>query len=98
MATAAEARAPAVEGFLEGYADQPAVLGLYLHGVADGLTAYAVNEEVDGNNPFFCTPPRVVIVNDQLVDILQRFIVKSPNLKSWPVPIVLLLALRDAFP
>jgi hypothetical protein len=87
------------EGFLKEYAaGSPAALGYFLHGVAEGLGASNANILAGGGTPFFWPPGELGLVNDQLVDIMRRFLIKFPKAKSQPVPGVLLFALHDTFP
>lgn len=103
MALASPARADnewgTTEGFLKDYVAGDAVARVYIHGVADGLNMYNAREALEGgHNQFFCPPDDTALASDQLVDIMQRFLDKSPKMKSQRVYGVLFFALRDAFP
>jgi hypothetical protein len=55
-----------------------------------------------GGKPLYCVPPKVVLTGEQLIDILRRYI-EEPKTRphaigSQELGLVLLQALRDAFP
>jgi hypothetical protein len=55
-----------------------------------------------GGKPLYCVPPKVVLTGEQLIDILRRYIeevkTRPHAIGSQLLGLVLLQALRDAFP
>ena len=51
--------------------------------------------------PLYCTPNKVVLTSEQLVDILKRYLEQYKDYKdlgSQPMALVLLMALQEDFP
>jgi hypothetical protein len=85
--------------FVDAYhKNQELLLRIFIRGIGDGLTAYnAAQDAVDGGRKFYC-PPEVGIVDAQYVAIMLSFLTKIPTASSQPVGLVLLFALKEAFP
>ena len=75
------------------------LLRLFVRGIGNGISAYnAMQDETDGNRKLYCPPEKVGIVDAQYVAIMSSFLTKYPKTRSYPVEVVLLFALKDAFP
>jgi Rap1a immunity proteins len=86
--------------FVAAYGRQRDNLSLrfYAKGLGDGITIYNAYKDNEGSGQLFCPPEKVGIVEAQYVAIMRDFLAKNPKLRSGPVAVVLLLALRDSFP
>lgn len=68
-------------------------------GASDGIGVYnAMMAESDGDRRVFCPPQKLGLIDAQYVAIMASFLTKYPTTRSRPVDLVLLFALKDAFP
>jgi hypothetical protein len=82
--------------FLDRYAAEDNLYErLYLRGIGDGISVYNVDIQ---KGALFCPPRKVGIVDGQYAAIIRDFIAKVPKAMELPVEVVLLYALKDAFP
>jgi hypothetical protein len=85
--------------FLKTYGNGEELLPrLYIAGVGDGISAYNAQRQAEGGAVFYCPPENVGIVEAQYVLIIRTFVAKYPKVSDQPVPMVLLYALKEAFP
>jgi hypothetical protein len=68
---------------------------LYLKGIGDGISVY--NADIQ-KGALYCPPEKVGIVDGQYAAIIRDFVAKVPKAMEMPVEVVLLYALKDAFP
>jgi hypothetical protein len=67
----------------------------YLAGVRDGLISYSVVS----HEKLFCLPPKLVLTNEQLDDMMKRWAEKQTvSLDGRPIGLIALAALREEFP
>jgi hypothetical protein len=86
-------------GFLEEYGDGESLLPrLYIRGIGEGISVYNALKQSEDGSQFYCPPEKVGLVDGQYVAILRSFVAKMPDTKKLPLPVVLLVALQDAFP
>jgi hypothetical protein len=82
--------------FLDKYAAGDNIYArLYLRGIGDGISVY--NADIQ-KSALYCPPEKVGIVDGQYAAILRGFVAKFPKTMEMPVEVVLLYALKDAFP
>jgi hypothetical protein len=67
---------------------------LYIRGVGDGISVYNATQK----GALFCPPEKIGIVDGQYVAIIRDFVAKVPKAMDKPVEVVLLYALKEAFP
>jgi hypothetical protein len=85
-------------GFLEEYGNGESLLPrLYIKGIGEGISVYNALKQSEDGSQFYC-PPEFGLVDGQYVAILRSFVAKMPDTKKLPLPVVLLVALQDAFP
>ena len=83
--------------FLDKYAAGDNIYArLYLRGIGDGLAVYNVG--VPRQSALYCPPENVGIVDGQYAAIIRGFVAKVPTSMEMPVEVVLLHALKEAFP
>jgi hypothetical protein len=88
--------------FLKGYdgsgpddrATLARILGATENGIAWTISAVKHDHGID----VFCTPNKLALTDQQDVDILRRYVQVHPKDGTYPYGLVLLMALRDAFP
>ena len=56
------------------------------------------NTWVDSKQRLYCEPPKLTLTVDQIFDIVERYIEKHSDAGSQPIGLVILIALKDAFP
>jgi hypothetical protein len=84
--------------FLDRYAAGDNIYArLYLRGIGDGFSVYNAGKQTQGGG-LYCPPEKVGIVDGQYAAILRGFVAKVPKSMELPVEVVLLYALKDAFP
>jgi len=54
--------------------------------------------ESKGRKPVFCTPAKIALTDDQVIDIMRRYVEANSDYQNHPFGFVLLYALIDAFP
>jgi len=54
--------------------------------------------ESKGRKPVFCPPDKIAFTDDQLIDIMRRYVKKNSDSQDDPFGFVLLYAVIDAFP
>jgi hypothetical protein len=75
-----------------------AFLRAYVTGVGEGLIAYNQYQESEGKRPIYCPPKNRGLGTDGYIAILSDYLKKSPKSKSNIPNVVMLFALKDAFP
>jgi hypothetical protein len=75
-----------------------AVSKLYLRGLSDGFAWANISSAHDGNPKLFCQPETIALTIEQLIDIFKRFSKENPNFDNSSAGMVLLFALKEAFP
>jgi hypothetical protein len=73
-------------------------LRIYLHGVTDGLQTSNAWVENNRGGLVYCPPENVGLVDAQYVEIMKSYLTKFPKNKSGLPAVILLFALKDAFP
>jgi hypothetical protein len=71
---------------------------LYFRGLGDAFAWSNTALIHDGSTGLYCPPSRIALTDDQLLDMLRRFVEAKPSFGTDPVGMVLLLSLKDAFP
>ena len=74
----------------------------YLQGVGEGFSWANVSLKIDRNqDPLFCAPSKLAFTRENYLQILDRYISENYSggaSEDVPVELVLLQALREAFP
>jgi hypothetical protein len=72
---------------------------VYLAGIAHGFSWVNISAKDDSREPLFCAPEKMALQTANYEQILESFLKRrSPNLENAPLGMVLLFALKDAFP
>jgi len=71
---------------------------IWIDGVFSGLEAANGFSKVAGKPPLLCLPPKMAMTNDQILSVLDLYLAAHKTPMDMPVDIVLLKALREAFP
>jgi hypothetical protein len=81
-----------------GNAAQRAELAQHLSDISLGMNWTNAFMFVNHKFHLYCLPGSLVLTGDELADIVKRFVKKTPNDGIQPVGMIMLFALRDAFP
>jgi hypothetical protein len=81
-----------------GNAAQRAELAQHLSDISLGMNWTNAFMFVNHKFHLYCLPGSLVLTGDELADIVKRFVEKTPNDGIQPVGMILLFALRDAYP
>jgi hypothetical protein len=71
---------------------------VYINGLENGYGWANATLSNNGEVPLYCQPSRLALSQDQIVDILRRFVEANPNLREMQTGLVLLMALQEMFP
>jgi hypothetical protein len=86
---------PTSSQFLKGQDSEGA--RFYISGIYTGLQWANVNAVKAGQPPIFCAPKEPLEIK-QVIQILAKFVSRGRDLEELPVGIVLMTALKDAYP
>jgi len=78
--------------------DEKAVTKLWLDGVKEGLITFNAHLRTEGQQPLFCLPGKSALTVEQAENIMMSEAKKVPNPDQYPVSIILLHGLKEAFP
>jgi hypothetical protein len=73
-------------------------LRAYLLGVTDGLHTSNAWVESNRGGPIYCIPEYAGLWDKQYVSLMKGYLVKFPKGKNQQPAVILLFALKDAFP
>ena len=69
-----------------------------VNGYGQGFTIANSEIKRDGGKPLFCQPNKLALTPELSVDVVRRYVEKSPRLADAPFGLVLLYALKETFP
>jgi len=75
-----------------------AALKVYLDGVKEGIIMLNVTLQVEGRQPLFCQPQKLVLTVEQAEEIMMRRATKMADPDGVPISIILIHGLQDTFP
>lgn len=96
---AAPAQAEETAKWFINQADQGSTTAiLVLTSYENGMAWSNAYLEDRGEAKLYCTPAKLALTYDQIVDILRRYVAKYPKVGEEPAGLTLLYAMIDAFP
>jgi hypothetical protein len=74
----------------------------WLIGAYYGILEASIDISLDDNRKsIFCPPEKMTMTTEQVVDILDRYVIAKQKMisgKDWPLSLVLLSSLKETFP
>jgi hypothetical protein len=89
---------PSIRVVLSEYSKGNVAAIAYLRGISAGLGWANALIAQSGERPIYCQPDKLALTDEQRLDILNRFLAEYPRVAEQQVGVVLMAALKDAFP
>jgi hypothetical protein len=97
LATPADAEATA-RVFLEEIDKGDSLYSHTLNAYANGISWANSKMAETQREPLYCPPPNVAFTDDQIVQILRRYLSERPAVAEAPAGLAMLMALEATFP